>query len=75
MAALRGYEESERILLDAHGGLRGSLGLSHQRTILARSRIVELYLAWGKPEKAEEYRALLGSAGEEPPKEQKPRNP
>jgi len=39
--------------------LKKQFGASHRRTVAALKRIIELYEAWGKPDKAEEYRALL----------------
>ena len=39
--------------------LRLRLGPDDVRTLKAVGRLVELYEAWGKPEKASEYRALL----------------
>jgi outer membrane protein assembly factor BamD (BamD/ComL family) len=39
--------------------LQTELGEQQERTQKAVSRLVELYEAWGKPDKAAEYRALL----------------
>ncbi len=52
-------EEAELLLLEGYEGLREApqASDSHQRDAL--QRVVDLYDAWDKPEKAQEYRALL----------------
>jgi len=35
------------------------LGKQHPRTLSAMNELIKLYEAWGKPEKAEEWRAKL----------------
>ena len=56
------YEEAEALLLGSYPVLRETLGPEHERTERNRERLVELYEAWGKPEKAAEYRALAPDA-------------
>ena len=53
----RRYQEAEKELLAAHAGLADALGADHSRAVWAKERLVELYNAWGRPEKAAEYRA------------------
>ncbi len=53
------YEEAEKELLEAQRILNTTLGKDHKRTIKAVERLVALYDAWGKPDKAAEYRAML----------------
>ena len=62
MRRLERYEEAEKILLAAYPVLQGQFGEQHVRTQKAVSHLVALYVAWGKPEKAAEYRALLEEA-------------
>ena len=61
LLSLGRYNEAETVLLDA----RGDLASLHPPQPLAMkatlSRLVELYVAWGKRDRAETYRALLGS--------------
>ncbi|MCZ6690949.1 MAG: tetratricopeptide repeat protein [Planctomycetota bacterium] len=58
LTALKRYEEAERHLLEGYEGLRDVIG-GHPRTRKALNRLIDLYTAWEKPEKAKEYRALL----------------
>ncbi len=55
------YEEEETHLLEGHAGLDASAPGGRRPRYLPRSieRLVYLYDAWDKPEKAAEYRALL----------------
>ena len=61
LVSLGRYNEAETVLLDA----RGDLAALHTPQPLAMkttlSRLVELYVAWGKRDRADTYRALLGS--------------
>ena len=59
---LERYEEAEKILLAAYPVLQGQFGEQHERTQKAVSHLVALYVAWGKPEKAVDYRVLLDEA-------------
>ena len=52
----RRFLEAEPLLLEAHAKLVAKLGPQHPKTRDARSRILELYDAWRKPELAEKYR-------------------
>ena len=63
LLAERRYDEAERLLLEAYPILRDDPSAeAYARDAL--TRIVEVYEAWGKPEKAEEYRGLLSGTTE-----------
>jgi tetratricopeptide (TPR) repeat protein len=53
------FEEVERRLIKALEFSRRVLGEEHSETLACREDFVKLYEAWGKPEKAEEWRAKL----------------
>ena len=55
---LKRYEEAERYLLEA---LAGWQTLQHQNEQLTLPYIVDLYIAWEKPETAAKYRAMLSA--------------
>ena len=59
------YEEAVSNLLAAHNAYIDSFGIDDRRATSILSSLVEIYVAWGKPEKAAEYRAFLN---ETPPK-------
>ena len=52
------YREAESLLLEAFPVIQENFGPNHRRTQVAIQDIIELYEAWGKPEKAAEYRSL-----------------
>jgi tetratricopeptide (TPR) repeat protein len=56
LTAERRYLEAEALLLRAHAGLEASRGRDHDRTVEARKRLVALYEAWGKPDRAASWR-------------------
>jgi serine/threonine protein kinase/tetratricopeptide (TPR) repeat protein len=58
------YEEAEQLLLKGHAGLQDHppAKLAPQRTAAAARRLVRLYDAWGKPEKAAQWRSKLSTA-------------
>jgi len=61
LVALRRYDEAETVLLDARGDLAS---LTPSQPVAVKTtlvRLVELYVAWGKRDRAATYRALLGS--------------
>ncbi|HYU80043.1 MAG TPA: hypothetical protein VEK56_13720 [Vicinamibacterales bacterium] len=61
LVALARYSEAEAVLLDARKDL-GALPAPPARDVKATTtRLVELYDAWGKPDRAASYRALLAS--------------
>jgi tetratricopeptide (TPR) repeat protein len=55
------YREAEEQLLVAHARLQAARGPQNWQTKLSLRRLAELYEAWGKPDKANTYRALLQS--------------
>ena len=65
LAAQGRYEEAEPLLLGSYSVLREDAGGALYAPV-ALQRIVDLYAAWGKPEGAASYRALLGSEAESP---------
>ena len=50
------YAKAEQLLLEAR---RLKLGDTHPHTIESWNHLIDLYDAWNKPEKAEEWRAKL----------------
>jgi tetratricopeptide (TPR) repeat protein len=56
------YGEAEGLLLRGYEGLRASRGDAHTLTVDARRRLVTLYKAWGKSDKAREYEAPVGQS-------------
>ena len=61
LVALRRYDEAEAMLLEARRDLEASPAPRRREMTATISRLVELYVAWGKPETASVYRALLES--------------
>jgi len=59
LTRLARYSEAERLLVESYSLLKKQFGENHRRTVAALERIIELYDAWGKPDKAEQYRAFL----------------
>jgi eukaryotic-like serine/threonine-protein kinase len=50
------YEDAEAMLLDAHRLLKEGPGWEGQEARETRRRLLALYEAWGRPEKAAAYR-------------------
>jgi len=59
LTGLKSYKEAELLLLESYPLLKEKRGENDKYTIKALNRIIELYEAWGKPEKVVEYKALL----------------
>ncbi len=57
LTALGRYDEAERLLLEAHGVLKDIAGQQGREAAATRARLVALYEASGRPEKAISYRA------------------
>jgi serine/threonine-protein kinase len=55
------FREAEGFLLHGYEGLRVSRGESHERTVEARRRLVTLYEAWNRPDRAAAWRVSGGS--------------
>jgi len=52
-------EEAKKYLLKAVEGRRLKLGDTHPHTLESWNNLIDLYEAWNKPEKAEEWREKL----------------
>ena len=63
LAALERYDEAESLLVVSHSVLRDRTGERSPYTRDALKRLVVLYEAWGKSERAAEYRALVEAGG------------
>ncbi len=53
------YDKAESLLLETLEDRCKVLGEEHPDTLGSLNNLIELYEAWGKPEKAEEWRAKL----------------
>ncbi|MDQ2857015.1 MAG: tetratricopeptide repeat protein [Acidobacteriota bacterium] len=51
------YEEAEALLLESYHSLNQSQGAQNPRTLLSKTRLVDLYQQWNKPNLAATYRA------------------
>jgi serine/threonine protein kinase/Tfp pilus assembly protein PilF len=58
-ASVKQYPRAEEMMLNAQRLYVKSLGETNSRTAVNTRRLVALYTAWGKPEKAAEYAAKL----------------
>ncbi len=58
LAAEGCYEEAEPLLVESLPIVRERWGEQQKHTLAALDRIISLYEAWGKPQKAAEYRAI-----------------
>ncbi|MGD8536990.1 MAG: tetratricopeptide repeat protein, partial [Candidatus Aminicenantes bacterium] len=56
---LRRFDEAESLLIDSYKYMRGRLKTQSVNMRKAIESLVSLYETWNKPDKAEEYRALL----------------
>jgi tetratricopeptide (TPR) repeat protein len=61
LVALKRYDEAEPLLLSARRDLDITPGPQSPEARATIARLVALYVAWGRPDKAAEYRALLPS--------------
>jgi tetratricopeptide (TPR) repeat protein len=57
LTAERRFREAEALLLRAHASLESSRGPDHERTVEARQRLVALYDAWGRLDRAAAWQA------------------
>jgi len=53
------FEQAEALLIESYPVIRNHRGEWARETVDALGRIIALYEAWGKPDKAGEYRTLL----------------
>ncbi|MGH7524380.1 MAG: tetratricopeptide repeat protein [Gemmatimonadales bacterium] len=58
------YPKAEETLLHANGILARAVGATHPRTLTNVRRLIALYTAWNRPDKAAEYRAKLPKSPE-----------
>ena len=63
------FSDAEDHFITAYEGYRKILGEEHPFTQESLQLLVVLFEAWGKPEKAAEYRAMLVEVVEQPAKE------
>jgi tetratricopeptide (TPR) repeat protein len=61
LTRLGSFAAAEPLLLDAHGILDSSLGARQAQLQSTLRYLSELYMAWGRPEDAEKYQALMAS--------------
>lgn len=54
------YKQAEPLRIQILDGSRRVFGEKHPNTVDSLNNLIELHEAWGKPEKAEEWRAKLG---------------
>ncbi len=64
LTGLGRHVEAEAALLEALEGCREVYGDDHPRTTRVVERLVALYESWGRPDRAEPYRARLGPPAE-----------
>ncbi len=57
------YEEAEPLYIEALGVRRRVFGDSARVTLRTLRELIKLYEAWGRPDKADEYRSLLPAEG------------
>jgi eukaryotic-like serine/threonine-protein kinase len=55
----KNYRESELLMLEAFPIIKESFGIDHPRTQAAAKYLADLYEAWGKPEQAAIYKAMV----------------
>jgi hypothetical protein len=53
------HRYAEPLQLESYPIIRSSFGDAHNRTLVALRRIVNLYNAWGRPQKAASYAACF----------------
>jgi serine/threonine-protein kinase len=59
LARMERFEQAEPLLVDGYEGLLETQGPGHRRTRAALERVIVFYEAWGRPQKAAEFRALV----------------
>lgn len=64
LTGLQRFEDAEGHLLQGYTLLEAAFGRDDSRTQTALSSLVELYDVWGRPDKADEYRAMLPNSPE-----------
>lgn len=56
LTLLKRYDEAERLLIEGHAGFETDCCEPGPEWMEARQRLVKLYEAWGKPDRAARYR-------------------
>ncbi|MCH8806590.1 MAG: serine/threonine protein kinase [Planctomycetes bacterium] len=69
LVGLGRFEEAEALLVEAYEKMRVALGTRHGRTTGALQKVIELYVAWNKPDRADEWRAKLPTSSQPAPDE------
>jgi tetratricopeptide (TPR) repeat protein/tRNA A-37 threonylcarbamoyl transferase component Bud32 len=64
LAAQSRYVEAEPLLRESHEALDSHYGADHQRTREAAKRLLDLYVAWNRPEQADSIRQIPGLASQ-----------
>jgi len=59
LLTMKRYSEAEPLLLKSYPVIRSQFGPSHNRSVVALRRIIDLYEGWGRRDRAELYRAEL----------------
>lgn len=59
LTTLKRFDEAEPLLLESYTAIKAKRGERSKPTERARTRLVNLYTAWGKADKAAAYRPLL----------------
>jgi non-specific serine/threonine protein kinase/serine/threonine-protein kinase len=59
LTKLHRYDEAEEQLLQAHDAVVASVGAEHREAVTVATKLADLYDAWGKSDKATEWRAKL----------------
>lgn len=67
LAETKRFDEAEPLLVGGGETLQASAGASKRQKREALERLVALYTAWGKPDKAAEWKARLKSAAQSSP--------
>jgi tetratricopeptide (TPR) repeat protein len=57
------YPEAESLMLEAFPIIEKSFGIGHPRAQAQVKRLVDLYEAWGKPDRAATYKAMVKVEG------------
>ena len=52
---MRRFEEAEPLLLGSHDNLQTTFGTQHGNNTPAREGLIDLYEAWVKPDKAQQF--------------------
>ncbi|OLC49337.1 MAG: hypothetical protein AUH43_07680 [Acidobacteria bacterium 13_1_40CM_65_14] len=62
LTAAQRYAEAEPLVLESYPIIKSNFGDAHPRSAVALKRIIDLYEAWGKREKAAHFRTMVVQA-------------